>query len=136
MNDWFRQRRRYIAGSLFLVLACVWSLTLAQPCDSHTNIMGMNGGVADHGYPYCPPSHQDNMYDQDCSSAQCSMERSDNPASVNVESASSHDPVKLVTRLSASDELETTYFVAVAQPTLGIDILEPPLRLQFCTLLI
>ncbi len=136
MNDWFRQRRKRIAGALFLVLACVWSLTLAQPCDSHMEIMGMNGGVADHGYPNCPPSHQDKMYDQDRSDAQCSMERTDDPASVNAESVTSYDPVKLVARLSAGDELETTPFVAVAQPTLSIAILEPPLRLKFCTLLI
>ncbi len=76
------------------------------------------------------------MYDQDCSYAQCSMGRTDDPASVNAESVTNYDPEKLVTRLSAGDELEITHFVAVSQPTLSIDILEPPLRLKFCTLLI
>ncbi len=136
MNDWFRQRRTYIAGALFLVLACVWSLTLAQPCDSHTTIMGMNEGAADHGCPYSSPPHQDKMDNQDCPDGQCGMERTDDPASGNAESVTSHDPVKLVTRLSASDELETTPFVAVVQPTRSIDVLELPLRLKFCTFLI
>ncbi|MEE8429475.1 MAG: hypothetical protein V3S33_08255, partial [Gammaproteobacteria bacterium] len=124
-----------IAGALFLVLTCVWSLAFAQLCESHMN-MDLHDDLAQHGCPHCLPPHHDKMDNQGCPDGQCSMERSDDLASVKAESVTSYNQLKLITCLSASAARETAYAVSVGPLARNRHIVEPPPRLKYCTLLI